>query len=62
MKSRFKIFSKNNYMYIGEPFNYEEYEGQRLTDELNKKLTEEMAVKLQLTFDSVKEFATEKRK
>ena len=62
MRSKFKIFSKNNYMCIGKPFGYEEYEGQRLTDELNKKLTEEMAEKLLDTFNEVKAFALENKK
>ena len=60
MKSRFRIFRKN-YMYIGEPFDYSEYGGQKLTDELNKQLTKEMAEKLQFAMDEVKVFATEKK-
>ena len=39
-------FWRKNYMYIGKPFDFSEFEGQRLDASLNEKLTQKMFVEL----------------
>jgi 1-acyl-sn-glycerol-3-phosphate acyltransferase len=61
MKERFRPFKKN-YMYIGEAFDFSEYEGQKLTAELNEQFTEIISEKLLSCMNNVKKFAEETTK
>ena len=58
MKKRFRPFRKN-YMYIGKPFDFSEFYGQKVTSEISDQITEKMSIKLQECMDGVKEFEKE---
>ncbi len=50
LKKKFKAFHRNE-LYIGKPFDYSEYYGQRLNSALDETLTEKMRANLQKTVD-----------
>ena len=54
MYKHFKMFKKN-YLYIGKPFDYSDYKGQKLTSELSEKLVEIMRLKMEECRKDVKE-------
>lgn len=61
MQKKYKIF-KRNYICIGEPYDYSNYQGQKLTPELSDTLTEEMKQRLLDCKEKVEEFAKKKGK
>ena len=61
MKNKFKIFRKN-YLYIGEPYDYSEYKGQKLDAELTDKLTEDMSNRILDCLHKTREMAEETEK
>lgn len=61
MAKKYKVFRKN-YMYIGEAYDYSEYQGQKLSAELSDKLTEDMRQRLLLCINNAREFAKESKK
>ena len=56
MAKKYKIFRKNH-MYIGEPFDYSAYAGQKLTAELNEEFIEDMRIRLLDCIDKSRKFA-----
>ncbi|MBE5742918.1 MAG: 1-acyl-sn-glycerol-3-phosphate acyltransferase [Clostridiales bacterium] len=61
MKNRFRPFRKN-YMYIGKPFDFSQYEGLKLSSELNEQLTNKMSDSLKECMDNVIEFSKENKR
>lgn len=61
MYKKYKIFRKN-YICIGEPYNYSNYNGQKLSPELSDTITQEMTQKLLDCKAKVDEFAKNKGK
>ena len=58
MAKKYKVFRKNH-MYIGEPYDYSTYQGQKLSAELADKLTEDMSAKIRDCITKAREFAKE---
>ena len=61
MHKKYKMF-KRNYICVGEPYDYSNYQGQKLTPELSDALSQEMADKLLECKEKVDEFAKNKGK
>ena len=61
MAKKYKVFRKN-YMYIGEAYDYSEYQGQKLSAELSDKLTEDMRERLLFCVNQARDFAKESKK
>lgn len=58
MAKKYKVFRKNH-MYIGEPYDYSAYQGQKLSAELADELTEDMSNKIRDCITKAREFAKE---
>lgn len=50
LKKKFRVFARNE-LYIGKPFDYSEFYGQKLGSDLDAALTEKMRENLQFTVD-----------
>ena len=58
MKSKYKPFRKN-YMYIDKPYDFSEYQGQKLNAEISETLTQDMKSRLEGCLEKVNEFSKE---
>ena len=61
MAKKYKVFRKNH-MYIGEPYDYSNYQGQKLSAELSEELTEDMRVRILDCIEKARDFAKESKK